>query len=385
LKAGLLDKLRRQLRRGARRWIVSILQEESPGGETSPAGEQLPAQVQSVSKDLPDSQDENPGGPPEHWVNLVKDVAPELLRPRVSRNELSARQKQVSPQRQERSSASSIESKPESTPESPSDRRTKDSTAGESQKVERERTVPGTKVESSLDESSRTQSQVLSLSTKVGSEERLVMPKNDSDGAMAAEIFHSEKNNDAERQHRSEREQTTGSGRRVNDARTAGVEPQGDQRGYPGSSEDRNTPRDYEVQSQSYESFVIPEQTDVNASGKSPTVDLWPELPESSNIIGNQQDTTTHDPSAVAKVRETNFDRAEVQKYSPVVFRSRADNQSASIKPSERLQFEHHEDPWPELPDDSASRQPAYRAERFDAEHLRYLDLEQRGKRQWSE
>ena len=69
MAGGVLERMKRGLRRRARRWLLAILQDDAaeaaPG--SPPSGE--------VS-----------GGPPAHWVELVKDRAPQLLRPADSRS-----------------------------------------------------------------------------------------------------------------------------------------------------------------------------------------------------------------------------------------------------------------------------------------------------------
>ncbi len=73
-----LDKLRRRFRRQLRDWLLSILQEGELSSETTAPRAEVAADGAPRPDQIPAP---STNGPPAHWVELVKDAAPELLRP----------------------------------------------------------------------------------------------------------------------------------------------------------------------------------------------------------------------------------------------------------------------------------------------------------------
>ncbi len=117
------------------------------------------------------------------------------------------------------------------------------------------------------------------------------------------------------------------------------------------------------------------------------TESLWPELGEgpSSRPSGTSEyeagARTT--PAALVAAFPAEIPDAE----RPVMATSTRTREATPIASSWDTHFgdREREDPWPELPDDSEPSEPPWDVQQAEAQHLRHIDLEQRGRGRWSE
>ncbi len=352
---GFLNRMRRGIRRRVRGWLLSLLQED--GG--------APLEYQAEAPSVHPT-----GGPPEHWVNLVKDKAPELLRPPL-------RTKPAIPARR-----TGIAQGPRAKPDAPPP--TKPQPAKPISMTSREPRgqpapiVSRKRVESRSPEEHREQRPLIPASpVETPRTAGTTIQHNPPSAGSAARVG---RNNPVEAAE-PVRDQRATNDRRMSPGAVR-----------PRSAETYITGQRTEHQARSVmvaETRIEEPLRDFEESGHLEperivrSDDPWPELNSRPKPPRDQAARFLNDDKRLD--RETDFPPREIGTGRPVVFPPQSDSTRRSFELSYPTSVEPRDDHWPELPRDQAAAEPARDVQRVEEEHLKDLELEQSGNGRWSE
>ena len=353
-------------------WLLSILQDEASdhveASQSPPRG-----MARSIGLErIPESASQ---GPPEHWVNLVKDRAPELLRP-VTRQQSAIPRSPFLVSGREPATKPPVQARPNPPSTTPSQ---VPSVAGQ---PERRRTTTPAPSPIRRREENRVEFEARRELPRISA---IAEPeKKSSDAGPAPEgqeasrdtraastaIVHDEPRVARQDQiHESRASEASG----PRPAITREEHPRAEVREFASARNDSSSPVGIEPTYSEPESAVESEV-------------FWPKLEEEQSSEEPAPPEYETGAGIVASAPAPSFPGVREAERRAIATSTRAE-ESLPRATSADTHFAHTkaEDPWPKLPEDSEPSETPWDVQHAEMQHLNRLELEQRGRGRWSE